>query len=65
MATHMDSLLRSADVFVTEVSGVDEATESILKTCPHSNALTGTAAIIKVLPHLQTKEDRALEVHVY
>ena len=51
-STHVDSLLRCTDVLVAEVSGVDEATESILQTCPHSNALTGAAPVVKVLPHL-------------
>lgn len=48
----MNPLLRGTDVFVAEVPGVDEPTEAVLKPHPHTNALTGAAAIVKVLPHL-------------
>ena len=51
-SSHMYSLLRSIDLTVTEVLGVYEARETILKTSTHSNTLTWTATIIKVLPYL-------------
>ena len=53
--THMDSFFRGADVFVAEVSGVDESAESVLEPRSHSDALTGTTAVVKVLPHLQVR----------
>ena len=48
----MYSLLRSIDLTVTEVLGVDEARQAILKTGTHSNALAWTTSIIKMLPYL-------------
>jgi hypothetical protein len=48
----MHSLLWCADVLVAEVSCVYESTEPILQSRPHTNTLTRTAAIVKVLPNL-------------
>lgn len=49
----MDSLLGGADVFVAEIPGVDESSEPVLQSCPHTNPLTRAAAVIKMLPHLK------------
>ena len=52
----MYSFLGSVDLAVTEVLGVDEARQPILQPGPHTNALTRTAPIIEVLPHLTKGE---------
>lgn len=52
VSTHVHSLLWGADVLVTKVPCVYEATETVFQPCPHPNALTRATAIVKVLPHL-------------
>lgn len=59
--SHMHSLLRCVDLTVTEVLCVDESRETVLKTSSHSNTLTWTTPVIKMLPYLT---DRHIQYQV-
>lgn len=52
--SYVYSLLGSIDLTVTEVLGMDEARQTILKTGTHPNTLAWTTPIIKMLPYLTT-----------
>lgn len=51
--SHLHSLLRMFDIFVTEELGGDESLDSVIQPGPDPNSLTWTRTTVKVVPHLQ------------
>ena len=51
--SHINSFLWCTDGLITQVFGQYEARQSILQPGPHPNALSRTATLINMIPHLR------------
>ena len=58
MCSYLDSLVRTANMLVTDHLGGNEARQAAFQPGANTNRLTSTAAVIKMCPHLRAKIQR-------